>query len=243
MAFIITVQNTDTGATAEVTVGAIEDLTGDHITGIHLSASGRGVSSQDLLMLEYLGLRLPGRDVPPAGSVPALPSDGGGLVDPLGELIPQQPTRPKSWPGKRAGRPAPVDGGAAAPAKKAAAKKAAGAVVKAVATPVKPVKPPAKAAAKKAAAKKAAQSAAGHRGVAARAAKSATGGGRAYRTAPPVEELQAAMAKHGGPGAVAEAMGVPRHTIAGWLRRYRDLGHEFPTSGNETLPVETDGGK
>lgn len=109
---------------------------------------------------------------------------------------------------------------------------------------------PAKAAAKKPAtaggpaggkpAKHPAKSAGGRKGAAARAAKSA-GSGRRYRLAPPVEELQAAMVKHGGPTAVAKAMNIPLYSVASWLRRYRDEGHQFPVTSGE--PVTDGGGK
>lgn len=51
--------------------------------------------------------------------------------------------------------------------------------------------------------------------------------GRGYRRAPDVEELQRLFTEHGGPSGVARALGVPAHSVAGWLRRYRADGHVF----------------
>lgn len=62
------------------------------------------------------------------------------------------------------------------------------------------------------------------------ATKPVSGSGRGYRRAPDVETLQRLFAEHGGPSAVARALGVPAHTVAGWLRRFRAEGHEFATA-------------
>jgi hypothetical protein len=51
--------------------------------------------------------------------------------------------------------------------------------------------------------------------------------GRQYRRAPDAAELQQLHADHGGPNGVARHLGVPVHSVAGWLRRYRSQGHEF----------------
>jgi hypothetical protein len=53
-------------------------------------------------------------------------------------------------------------------------------------------------------------------------ARTAVGGGRAYRRMP--DDLAEVFARTGGASAVADHYGVPRHTVQGWLRRLRDQG-------------------
>lgn len=54
--------------------------------------------------------------------------------------------------------------------------------------------------------------------------------GRQYRRAPDAEELKRLFAEHGGPSGVARALDVPAHSVAGWLRRYRNEGHVFESA-------------
>jgi hypothetical protein len=51
--------------------------------------------------------------------------------------------------------------------------------------------------------------------------------GRGYRRAPEVKDLQRLFTEHGGTSGVARALGVPPHSVTGWLRRYRNEGHVF----------------
>ncbi len=51
--------------------------------------------------------------------------------------------------------------------------------------------------------------------------------GRQYRRAPDAQELKRLFTKHGGASGVAQALDVPAHSVAGWLRRYRREGHVF----------------
>lgn len=119
------------------------------------------------------------------------------------------PSRATATPARRRGRKAAAS---AAPAKKASARKSAGRKAtdgKATAT-------------KKAAATKATKTAS--RRVAATAAPKA-GGTRAYRRMPEPEQVMDVYRQTGSIGGVAEHFGVPRHTVAGWARRLRGLGH------------------
>jgi hypothetical protein len=55
-------------------------------------------------------------------------------------------------------------------------------------------------------------------------------GGREYRRAPAPDELKRLFAEHGGSSGVARALDVPAHSVAGWLRRYRNDGHVFEST-------------
>ncbi|MEJ3750591.1 helix-turn-helix domain-containing protein [Actinomycetes bacterium KLBMP 9797] len=81
------------------------------------------------------------------------------------------------------------------------------------------------AAAKKATAKK---SVAGK--ASAVSAPAAAGSTRAYRRMPDPEQVMAAYQQTGSLAAVAEHFDVPRHTVAGWARRLRSLGHTIGRS-------------
>lgn len=54
--------------------------------------------------------------------------------------------------------------------------------------------------------------------------------GRMYRRAPDPAELKRLFVEHGGPSGVARALDVPAHSVAGWLRRYRNEGHVFESA-------------
>jgi hypothetical protein len=101
---------------------------------------------------------------------------------------------------------------------------------------------PKAAAAKATPAKKTARKSAGRKATAAKKAAStksakaasrrvreapatATGGTRAYRRMPDPEQVMDAYRQTGTIGGVAEHFNVPRHTVAGWARRLRSLGH------------------
>jgi hypothetical protein len=57
------------------------------------------------------------------------------------------------------------------------------------------------------------------------AAAPAAAGTRAYRRMPDPEQVMDAYRQTGTIGGVAEHFNVPRHTVAGWARRLRSLGH------------------
>jgi hypothetical protein len=50
---------------------------------------------------------------------------------------------------------------------------------------------------------------------------------RPYRKAPEAGQLQQMHERLGGPAKVAHELGVPTHTVNGWLRRYRSQGYTF----------------
>jgi hypothetical protein len=52
-------------------------------------------------------------------------------------------------------------------------------------------------------------------------------GERAYRRMPPAEQVLAAYRQLGTVSALAEHFDVPRHTVQGWARRLRGLGHQI----------------
>jgi hypothetical protein len=87
-----------------------------------------------------------------------------------------------------------------------------------------------KTAAKKTAAKRAAPKAT--RSTAKKATKRAvdSSGTRAYRRMPEPEQVMDVYHQTGSITAVAEHFGVPRHTVAGWARRLRTLGHAIGRS-------------
>lgn len=62
-----------------------------------------------------------------------------------------------------------------------------------------------------------------------RAERAAAGQGRAYRLAPAPAELQRLYAELGGPARIAERLGVPTHTVSGWMKRMRSQGVTFGT--------------
>jgi transposase-like protein len=47
-----------------------------------------------------------------------------------------------------------------------------------------------------------------------------------------VAQVQAAVAGNVDMNSAAAAMGVPRHTLSGWVRRYRAMGHEITVGVN-----------
>lgn len=55
-------------------------------------------------------------------------------------------------------------------------------------------------------------------------------GTRAYRRMPEPEQVMDVYHQTGSITAVAEHFGVPRHTVAGWARRLRTLGHAIGRS-------------
>lgn len=82
-----------------------------------------------------------------------------------------------------------------------------------------------KAAGRKAtAAKKATAKAAPRRRAAAEAAPT-TAGTRAYRRMPEADQVMEVYQQTGSITGVAEHFEVPRHTVAGWARRLRSMGH------------------
>jgi hypothetical protein len=200
------------------------------------SVDGRRLQADDLLLLERLGLQLPNGSATGLVPQPALASavasassntgpdsvadaGVGGAVDPSGEAIASPPAA-AATPTVAA---TPVNGsGAGTPGRvKSAGKTHAKAVAKAVA------KAPAKSVAK---------------GKNTPTVVTSQRNGRAYRKAVPVDELKKLITKHGGPGAVADVLGVPQHTVAGWLRRYRHQGHEFDVTATGAVTVAGGGG-
>lgn len=51
---------------------------------------------------------------------------------------------------------------------------------------------------------------------------------RQYRKSPELAALKDSFARLGRPSLVAKEYGVPAYTVASWVRRFRDAGHEFP---------------
>ncbi len=189
MAFVVTVRNTETEVTAEVTVNQLQDLGGNQITDVRLTAGSRGIQAADLLMLEHLGLSLPQRDPDPV----AAPT----------KTVRKAPVKAAKKAGPRAVTATASPGGAAG-------------------SPAPPVK----------AAKKAAGS---------KPAKKPDRGPRVYRQAPAAEVLAEVLARHTFIGDAAVELEVPRHTLSGWIRRYRNMGHAMalvtPDGQQQLLPV------
>lgn len=90
-----------------------------------------------------------------------------------------------------------------------------------------PPPPPPRRRARKAAVKKSAAKAT--KSAARKATKQAaeSTGTRAYRRMPEPEQVMEVYRQTGSITAVAEHFGVPRHTVAGWARRLRALGHSI----------------
>ncbi len=220
---------TDTNRGVEARVEVEHDPDGSHrITDMRIgSADGRRLQAEDLLLLERLGLQLPAGGVGDPASRPATlaAAMAPDQIDPPGEVIPltppvdppAEPARTDSPAGPQT-EPVQARSGNGKPvAKKVAAAKAASRPAKAAGRAAGGAAKPAAKGAKKAAGKPA--------GVT--RVTTTQRAGRGYRHSPPVAELQELIVKHGGPGAVAEVLGVPQHTVAGWLRRHRNPGHQF----------------
>lgn len=120
--------------------------------------------------------------------------------------------------------PAPAALPAAEPVQAATAGRAPEPVADVV-EPVAPARRPRKAAARKAAGRQATGRKAAGRKAATKKAQKAAGGARAYRRMPEPGEVMAAYQEAGTITGVADHFGVPRHTVAGWARRLRQMGY------------------
>jgi hypothetical protein len=60
--------------------------------------------------------------------------------------------------------------------------------------------------------------------------KPVAGRPRQYRRSPDLADLRAKFAEHGKQSLVAQAYDVPTYTVAAWVRRFRDAGHDLQTS-------------
>jgi hypothetical protein len=179
------------------------------------SASGGGLAPSDLpaidmdLLIRALAATVPSPALPPAVEPATLASAG---VASRADAASPEPASTELAPAapRRRGRKTAVK--KAAPAKKATARKTAGRK----ATAGKAT------AAKKATATKTTKTAS--RRVKAVAAP-ALAGTRAYRRMPDPEQVMDVYHQTGTITGVAEHFNVPRHTVAGWARRLRSLGH------------------
>ncbi|MEJ3743543.1 hypothetical protein WEI85_09670 [Actinomycetes bacterium KLBMP 9797] len=70
-----------------------------------------------------------------------------------------------------------------------------------------------------------AKTATARKSTAKRAQKATAGGPRAYRRMPDADEVMAVYQEAGSITGVADHFGVPRHTVAGWARRLRQMGY------------------
>lgn len=183
----------DTGVEARIVTERQDDGT-TGVVDVQIRATGRALTSEDLLILGRLGLALPTRP----DAVPGVQRNGGGPAVSAPAAHPATGGGPVSAPAARKTTPAK-----AAPTKTSGRSKGG--------RPAKSVPP-------------------------AQSAK-----GRQYRQSPSDEALLQLMTTHGGPTAVANALGVPLHTVAGWVRRARVRGAVFSTDSAEPTSVAAGG--
>lgn len=183
------------------------------------SAADGGLAPTDLpaidlgLLISALTLAGQTQALPPATQVPTPSSTADHVAEPSGPPaatatpIPTEPTDPA--PRRRARKATAAQ---TAPAKKTTARKTAAR------------KAPGKKAttAKKATASKSTAATTSGRKPAPAPATTAP---RAYRRMPEPEQVMDIYRQTGSITGVAEHFGVPRHTVAGWARRLRTLGH------------------
>ncbi len=221
--FVITIAPDDGagGADSAFTTVRVDTSTGQaRITELTVrAAADGGLAPTDLppidmgLLIGALTVAAAPQALPAATTPVSTPTTAGDSVpEPSGPDVVATGRALGEPTGPAARRRASKAAAGTSPAKKATARKSASR---------KPTADKATAV-KKAAAAKSTAKATSRRG---RAADPAATAPRAYRRMPEPEQVMDVYRQTGSITAVAEHFGVPRHTVAGWARRLRTLGH------------------